>query len=173
MSVKYRYFDLRVGPKYSGDYREVSEWFNRFQTLSATLRGLCERAARADHRGRVRHLCRPHAGRTLARGRGPAEVLAALLDACTPSWADAYDDFLARRLRPGETVEEYLQVLRGLVALFIKGPVPDSGHEVYERPAGGSAGAASYKGRHPVGEKMTARAAPDCAGCPGDGGCGA
>ena len=84
------------------------------------------RATRADHRGRVRHLCRPHAGRTLVRGRGPAEVLAALLDACTPSWADAYDDFLARRLRPGETVEEYLQVLRGLVALFINGPVPDS-----------------------------------------------
>ena len=52
------------------------------------------------------------------------KVRAALLDTYMPSWAEAYEEFQARKLRPGETVEEYLQALRGSAAL--KSLVPEA-----------------------------------------------
>lgn len=121
-SADHRAFDSRVVPEYSGG-REAAEWFDRF-------RGLCER------RGVDFVTVLPErltgaayatwASLTAAEQSSADSVRAALLDAYMPSWADAYDEFQARQLRPGETVEEYLQALRGLAALFINGPVPDS-----------------------------------------------
>ena len=121
-SMESRTFDSRVVPEFSGG-REVAEWFDRFQ-------GLCRRRG-VDF---VSVLPERLTGAAYATWAGLTEeeqssapaVRAALLDAYTPSWADAFDEFQARKLRPGETVEEYMQALRGLAALFINGPVPDS-----------------------------------------------
>ena len=120
--AEHRAFDSRVVPEFSGG-REVAEWFDRF-------RGLCER------RGVDFVTVLPErltgaayatwAALTAEEQLSADSVRAALLDAYMPSWAEAYEEFQARKLRPGETVEEYLQALRGLAALFINGPVPDS-----------------------------------------------
>lgn len=119
---EHRSFDSRVVPEYSGG-RHVAEWFDRF-------RALCERRG-VDFVSVLPERLTGAAYATWA-GLSPEEqasapsVRAALLDAYMPSWTDAFDEFQARRLQPGETVEEYLQDLRGLAALFIDGPVPDS-----------------------------------------------
>ena len=122
VNVEHRTFDSRVVPEYSGG-REVAEWFDRF-------RGLC------DRRGvdfvtvlpeRLTGAAYATWNALTAEEQSSADtVRTALLDAFMPSWAEAYEEFQDRKLRPGETVEEYLQALRGLAALFIDGPVPDS-----------------------------------------------
>ena len=119
---EHRSFDSRVVPEYSGG-RHVAEWYDRFRSL-CERRGvdfvsvLPERLTGAAYA--------TWAGLSPEEQASAASVRAALLDAYMPSWTDAFDEFQARRLQPGETVEEYLQELRGLAALFIDGPVPDS-----------------------------------------------
>ena len=116
----------------------MAEWFDRF-------RGLCER------RGvdvvtvlpeRLTGTAYATWDALTAEKHLPADrIRAALLDAYMPSWAEAYEEFQARKLRPGETAEEYLQALRGLAALFINGPVQTpcwtlNSSAAYQNPAG-------------------------------------
>ena len=91
--------------EYSGG-RHVAEWYDRFRAL-CERRGvdfvsvLPERLTGAAYA--------TWAGLSPQEQASAASVRAALLDAYMPSWTDAFDEFQARRLQPGETVEEYLK----------------------------------------------------------------
>ena len=115
--------DLRLIPEFDGVSQPVEEWLEKLE-LVCSLRGITELHAVVPLR-LVAGAFSVYQQLDSKVKMDFKQIKAALIAAFAVDKFIAYDQFVTRRLRDGESVDVYLADLRRLAALF--GGIPDAG----------------------------------------------